>query len=176
MRNRFLRWNVVTIVLVAVSFAGAASTFIKPDDIAWDKILSGPPAVGSDVEKAEIAKLLEWQNKRTASDIARCKAEETVDPFIFSDVLGDKFNQKSLPVTAKLLADMTADIKVITKLAKAKWARKRPPYVDDRIKPCVTLEENGSYPSAHATRGVAWTLILAEIFPGQKEKLLAPAN
>jgi acid phosphatase (class A) len=173
-RNRFLnlRWLAV-LVLLAVPFAHAESTFLKPEDVAWDTILTGPPASGSEVEKEEIAKLLEWQNKRTPSDVARCKAEEKPDPFIFSDVLGDKFAEVSLPVTARLLNDAAGDVKVFTKLAKAKWERKRPPYVDDRIKPCVPMEENGSYPSAHATRGVVWSIILGEIFPDKKDQLLA---
>jgi len=158
--------------VLLVACIAAAPVFIKPADVAWETILSGPPAVGSDTEKAEIAKLLEWQAKRTATDIARCKSEETPDPFNFSDVLGDKFVEKDLPITAKLLKSVQGDVKNITALAKAKWERKRPSYVDDRIHPCVTIEENGSYPSAHAVRGVVWTRILAEIFPAKKDELL----
>jgi hypothetical protein len=159
-------------VLLAVPFARADSNFVKPDDVAWDTILTGPPATGSDVEKEEIAKLLEWQHKRTPSDVDRCNAEVKADPFIFSDVLGDKFAEISLPVTARLLNDAASDVKVFTKLAKGKWDRKRPPAVDDRIKPCVPLEENASYPSAHAARGIVWAAILGEIFPDKKDRLL----
>jgi acid phosphatase (class A) len=115
---------------------------------------------------------LEWQAKRTATDIARCKSEEKPDPFIFSDVLGDKFVEKDLPITAKLLKSVQGDVKNITALAKAKWERKRPPYVDARIHPCVAIEENGSYPSAHAVRGVVWSRILAQMFPDKKAQLL----
>jgi hypothetical protein len=162
----------MVLVLLAAGMARAESTFVKPEDLSWDTILSGPPAPGSDVEKEEIAKLLEWQNKRTATDVARCKSEEKADPFIFSEVLGDKFNEKSLPVTARLLNDAATDVKAFTKLAKNKWARKRPPYVDPRITPCVAMEENASYPSAHAARGVVWSTILAQIFPEKKDELL----
>jgi acid phosphatase (class A) len=171
MKLQFSIGKVFAVVLLAACIA-AAPVFIKPEDVSWETLLSGPPAAGSDTEKAEIAKILEWQNKRTATDVARCKSEETPDPFIFSDVLGDKFVEKDLPITAKLLKSVQGDVKGITTLAKAKWARKRPPYVDDRIHPCVTIEENGSYPSAHAVRGVVWTKILAEIFPAKKDYLL----
>jgi hypothetical protein len=162
----------MVLLLLAAGMARAESTFVKPEDVPWETILSGPPASGSDVEKEEIAKLLEWQNKRTATDIARCKSEEKADPFIFSDVLGDKFTETSLPVTSRLLSDAAMDVKAFTKLAKNKWERKRPPYVDDRIKPCVAMEENGSYPSAHAARGIVWGAILAQIFPDKKDQLL----
>jgi hypothetical protein len=135
--------------------------------------LKGPPEPGSAENKAEIDKLLEWQNKRTETDIARCKSEVVASPFIFSDVLGDKFKRSSLPLTADLLDGVEKDIKGFTKLAKAKWARRRPPAADSRIHPCVTLEENGSYPSAHAARGVVWASILSEIAPDKKTELMS---
>jgi membrane-associated phospholipid phosphatase len=87
-------------------------------------------------------------------------------------VLGDKFTEPPLPITAKLLKDVESDIKAFTKLAKAKWDRQRPPAVDPRIQPCVALETNASYPSAHAVRGVVWSRILAEMFPDKKDALL----
>ncbi len=161
------------LLLLSAGLAQAASTYIKPSDISWETILTGPPAADSDQQKQEIATLLEWQNKRTASDIKRCQSEVNPDPFIFSDVLGDKFVEKNLPITAGLLKDTAGDIKNFTKAAKAKWDRKRPPVADDRIKPCVDLESNASYPSAHATRGIVWARILGEIFPDKKDQLLA---
>ena len=164
--------KLVLVLLLVAGFA-RAEVYLKPSDVDWKNLLKGPPAAGSDEEKKEIATILEWQNKRTASDVARCKSEEQPDPFIFSDVLGDNFAEKSLPLTAQLLKDMAADIKPITKDAKAHWDRKRPPYIDSRIKPCVSLESNPSYPSAHATRGVAWAIVLGQIFPAKKDELLA---
>jgi hypothetical protein len=173
MRRNLLQFQAATILLLGlVIAAGPKPAFIKPSDVDWQKLLGGPPRVGSDEEKTEIAKLLEWQDKRTQTEIDRCTSEEEANPFIFSDVLGDKFNEKDLPLTATLLKKVQGDIKGITDLAKKKWARKRPPIVDDRIKPCVKIEENGSYPSAHAVRGVVWSRILAEIFPEKKERLL----
>jgi acid phosphatase (class A) len=172
MKRKLSIKKVLAAMLVVACVAAADPVFIKPADVDWQSILSGPPASGSDTEKTEIATILQWQNKRTASDIARCKSEEDVTPFIFSDVLGDKFVEKDLPETATLLKQVQGDIKGFTALAKAKWERKRPPYADDRIHPCVPIEENGSYPSAHAVRGVVWSRILAEMFPDKKDALL----
>lgn len=172
-RNAFLVCQIFSVLLIGACLAAKGdSVYIKPADVDWEKILSGPPAVGSDEEKQEIAKILEWQEKRTPTDVTRCKSEEEADPFIFSGALGDKFKAETLPLTATMLKGVQGDIKAITTLAKAKWERKRPPYVDDRIKPCVKIEENGSYPSAHAVRGVVWSRILAEIFPAKKDELL----
>jgi acid phosphatase (class A) len=150
--------KIFAVALIGMAWvAKADSVYIKPTDVNWEKVLGGPPAADSDEQKQEIAHLLEWQAKRTPTDVARCKSEETAE---------------SLPLTATLLRGVQGDIKTITTLAKAKWERKRPPYVDDRIKPCVKVEENGSYPSAHAVRGVVWSRILAEMFPEKKDDLL----
>jgi hypothetical protein len=35
------------------------------------------------------------------------------------------------------------------------------------------MEESGSYPSAHAVRGIVWASILSEIFPDKKKDLMA---
>jgi acid phosphatase (class A) len=172
MKRRF-GLNQCMVLMVAMVCVAAGQPFITPQQLPWENILTGPPAAGSDQEKAEIATLLQWQARRTASDVLRCKSEEKANPFIFSDVLGDKFTSETLPITAALLKQVQADIKTFTTLAKDKWERKRPPYVDDRIHPCVVLEENGSYPSAHAVRGVVWSRILAAEFPDKKPQLLA---
>lgn len=173
MRKSLLFGRLILLALVVASLAAKAdSVYLKPADVDWEKLLSGPPAADSDEQKQEIAKLLEWQEKRTPTDVDRCKSEEAADPFIFSGILGEKFKAETLPLTTIMLKGVQTDIKAITTLAKAKWERKRPPYADARIKPCVKIEENGSYPSAHAVRGVVWSRILAEMFPDKKDELL----
>jgi hypothetical protein len=169
--KRIGRLFLLVAMLGSVAVA-ADSNYVKPTDIDWEKLIGPPPKAGSDEQNQEIAKLLEWQAKRTTTDVDRCKAEETADPFIFSGVLGDKFTAKDLPKTASLLKKIQEDVKGITTPAKAKFERKRPPAQDERIKPCVKMEENGSYPSAHATRGVVWSRVLAEMFPDKKDALL----
>jgi acid phosphatase (class A) len=173
MNQRVLIAKILAAVLLLAGIAAAEPVYIAPADVDWQSLLGAPPEKGSDQEKQEIATLLQWQAKRTASDVDRCKSEEAADPFIFSELLGDKFSEQQLPITGKLLRDVQNDVKAFTKLAKAKWDRKRPPLVDPRIHPCVTKEENASYPSAHATRGVVWSRILAEMFPDKKDQLLA---
>ena len=173
MNQRLLIVRILAVVLFAAGIAGAQPVFVAPSDVDWQSLLSGPPERGSDQEKQELATLLQWQEKRTASDVARCKSEAISDPFIFSEVLGDKFTEPSLPITSKLLKDVESDIKGFTKVIKAKYNRKRPPMVDPDIHPCVDKEETASYPSSHAVRGVVWSRILAEMFPDKKDQLLA---
>ena len=44
---------------------------------------------------------------------------------------------------------------------------------DQRIKPAADLEKSMSYPSGHATRGIIFALVLAELVPAQKDAILA---
>lgn len=147
--------------------------YIQPQDIDSATILPGPPAEDSPEHRAEVATLLQWQEKRTSADVARCQSEEQVTVFVFSDVLGDGFNAKSLPITAALMNQAYVDARIASNAAKQKWKRVRPPLALPQIQPCVVLEKTPSYPSGHATRGVMWALLLAEIYPAQKEALLA---
>jgi membrane-associated phospholipid phosphatase len=71
------------------------------------------------------------------------------------------------------LKDITKQTKVVSGAAKVTWDRKRPFIADPSIKPCVDLEKTASYPSGHATRGMVWALVLAEIFPEHRDALLA---
>jgi acid phosphatase (class A) len=173
MQNRF-RSAAATLILAALLIGAAPKThFLAPGDVDWKPLLKGPPALGSDQAKADLDTVLDWQQKRTGEDVKRCKAEESLSPDAFADILGDKFDLKKLPVTAKLLKDVASDTIAIAGPVKDQFARPRPPKFDSRVKPCVHIETSGSYPSSHAARGVVWASVLAQLYPDQKEKLIA---
>jgi hypothetical protein len=176
-RKTWLAAWVCVSLLALISAGGAADApkpvYVQPQDIDWASILPGPPADDSPEHQAEVATLLHWQAKRTSEEAARCKSEEEVNAFVFSEVLGDWFNARSLPLTADLMNQAYIDAKAASNGAKKKWNRVRPPLADARIHPCVALEKTASYPSGHATRGVMWATILSEIFPEHREALMA---
>jgi acid phosphatase (class A) len=172
MRRMRVSAVVLAFTLAAISL-GAKSVYLQPEDIDVSSILSGPPADDSPEHQAEVATLLQWQNRRTAQDVARCQSEAEVNPFVFAEVLGDWFKQESFPITDQLLTQANVDAKNIDNVAKKKWDRVRPPLADSRIHPCVPLEKSGSYPSGHATRGVVWATLLSQIYPDQKDALMA---
>ncbi len=147
--------------------------FLKPDDIDPVALLPGPPADDSEEHKKEIQTSLDWQEKRTPEQIARCKREEGMSAFGFDDILGDWFDAKNLPSTAKLIRQATGDAKYFVDEAKAHWNRTRPFDAIPAIHPCVAREQSPSFPSGHATRGMLWATILANLFPDDKDKLLA---
>jgi acid phosphatase (class A) len=165
----------VALLLVAATLAAKDSKphFLAPADVDWKSILKGPPAADSAEAKADLETVLDWQKKRTDEDVKRCKAEVALSPTAFQDALGDRFDAKTLPLTFKLLKDVAADVPKIADGPKEEFKRPRPPATDDRVKPCVPVETSGSYPSSHAARGELWGKLLAELYPDQRDKLIA---
>jgi acid phosphatase (class A) len=174
---RVRQFVVMMTMLTALMFVAASNgpqpIYLQPEQLDWASILPGPPADDSPEHQAEISTLLQWQAKRTMEDVSRCRSEENVTVFVFSQVLGDWFNAKSLPLTSDLMQQVYVDARAASGAAKDKWQRVRPPLADPRIHPCVVLEKTPSYPSGHATRGIVWATLLSEIFPDHREALMA---
>ena len=170
-RNQVLFPIVVMWMLAGLVWGAERGPFIQVSDIDFSVLFSAPPEAGSEQQIAESATMLHWQNRRTAEDVMRCRAESNCDAFIFSEVLGDWFNARSLPITADLLDKTTHDLKGLIDAAKQKFDRPRPYVTDPRIHPCVELEKTFSYPSGQATCGIVWASVLSEIFPEYKERL-----
>lgn len=162
------------LALLCISAEPAArAPYIAPGDIDVKALLIGPPVDNSAEHRQEVDALLRYQDSRTAEDVKRCKDEEEVTVFAFADVLGPWFVEKDLPVTGELMQDVYKETKAVSAAAKKEWNRMRPPLADPRIKPCVTLEHTPSFPSGHATRGMAWAVLLAEMFPDKRDALMA---
>jgi len=160
-----------------ISFpASLHAQFLAPASLDFKSILTPPPAPDSDQTKQEIEKILSLQQSRTPEEIARAKSEVTMSPWILSGVLGSTFNPDDLPLTAKFLTQITKDTNSLANPAKDFFARKRPPFIDPRVKPCVPLEATASYPSGHSTRATVWALVLSEIFPDKRDALIARAH
>ena len=90
----------------------------------------------------------------------------------FQDVLGDSFTPENLPALAGLWKKVDKDMHQITGAAKAHFARKRPAVVESRLEPCGGKETSPAYPSGHATYGMVYAIILAELAPEQRSALL----
>ena len=164
------------VVLLACLAAGGSdkpARLLPADAIDVATLLPDPPAPSSPETRAELDAVLAAQQSRTPADVARAKAEEKFDVFAFADVLGPGFAADRCPKTAALFQGLAADAKAFSKVGKLHWNRRRPPYVDDRIKPAVTLEDEGSYPSSHAVRGQLFAEVLATMFPQHRDALLA---
>ncbi len=143
-----------------------AACFFAPGAIDVGTLLPAPPAPGSLVTRAELDVLLHLQAERTPAQAARARLVDSEDPFLFgSDVLGEWFSAANLPQTAAFLAQVRADLIPVSRAAKGLFNRRRPPYVDPRIKPCVEFADTGSYPSGHGMQSALWAGLLGALFP-----------
>ncbi|HYC71174.1 MAG TPA: phosphatase PAP2 family protein [Opitutaceae bacterium] len=152
------------LLLAAARLAGA--NFVEPASLDYAALVGPPPAAGSVAARAELAVVLELQALRTP-DLARRAGEIERETFFGfgADVVGPWFTADHLPRTAALLARVREDFNGVNRLAKARWPRRRPPYVDPRVQPCVETTDSGSYPSGHGIQASLWAALLAEVLP-----------
>jgi acid phosphatase (class A) len=146
--------------------------YVTASDFDFQKLLGDPPADDSQEHRDEVDRMLALQAARTPEEVQRCQDEVAVSEFSFSKILGAWFNRVDLPLTARILDEANAQGKAVTDGAKKKWARVRPPIADPRIKPCVRMENTGSYPSGHAMRGMVWATLLSDMFPEHRDALM----
>ncbi len=135
-------------------------------------MLPPPPVAGALESAIDLETVLKLQESRTAADIARADAEAKLTPAAFAPVFGAGFTAENLPTLFALLTDAAADSKILSEAAKTQFARSRPQFADPRVKPSISGEVDGSYPSGHATRGMLWARLLIEIAPDLKDALI----
>jgi acid phosphatase (class A) len=175
MKTRYSVFALTFIALASIAALAAGETkppqFIRPDSIDVVALLPDPPRAGSSEAQHELQEVLEVQASRSAEESKRAKDEATFTPFAFANVLGDWFTAENCPNTAKLFDVIETDSRYFSKLGKEHWNRPRPPAADAHVMPLIDEKDFG-YPSGHATRGIVYATVLAEIFPEQREKLM----
>jgi acid phosphatase (class A) len=175
MKTRYCLFAIALIALASIAALAAGETkppqFIRPDSIDVIVLLPDPPRAGSQEDQRELQEVLEVQATRSAEDCKRAKDEATLTAFAFANVLGDWFTAENCPKTAKLFEVIETDSKYFSKLGKAHWNRPRPAAADAHVMPLID-EKDFAYPSGHATRGIVYATVLAEIFPEQRQKLM----
>ena len=99
-------------------------------------------------------------------------SEKKFSLFTFVPAIGDFLQPGKLPKTEVFLERVQHDAAIATDTAKEFWKRPRPYTVDPTLaagKP----EKTFSYPSGHSTDATVVALVLAELFPDQKDRILA---
>jgi acid phosphatase (class A) len=146
---------------------------IKQNVVVPTLLLAPPAENGSEENRAELDELVRLQSVRTKKDNERSKSEEKLGLKTFQSVYGDWFTEENLPKLATLMTLVDADSKLFVTKAKNHFDRKRPYNEDNRIQPSLEKEKSLSYPSGHATRGILFALILADMTPEHKKELNA---
>jgi acid phosphatase (class A) len=167
----------ITLLLATLWLAGPAAAapapathFLAVDAINLPALLPAPPADTSLVTHAELEVLYQLQVERTPAQVARARLVDAEDIFSFgSDVLGPWFEAKNLPRTAAFFAQVGDDLTPISRAAKGLYNRRRPAFLDARLKPCVEFSDTPSYPSGHGMRSALWASVLTTLFPDQAE-------
>ncbi len=156
-----------TVPLVSENIPGYL-TEGNPDVIT---LITAPPADGTPEQKADLAATKRISSTRTKADVVMAKSQIKLDFFTYSPVIGSWFKESSFPVTVAFFKNVEKETKRVTNIGKNYWKRKRPYDVDKTI-PVIEKEETLSYPSGHASRGMVYAAVLAEIFPEKKDELL----
>jgi acid phosphatase (class A) len=150
--------------------------FVKPSAFDIAKVLPPPPEAGSLAAKTDLDVVLHAQAWRTPAEADWAKFIDKDNAFNHASVLGAWFTKEKLPITAKFLADVTEDANAVGALTKQFYSRLRPSQIDSRVQPLVPVPATAAYPSGHVTRAYTWALVLAEIFPDQRDALLERAH
>jgi acid phosphatase (class A) len=157
----------------------AAVHFVKADTLDVTKILPEPPAAGSLAARADLETVLQVQIACTPEQIAWAGVVEKNDVFaIFGagGLLGPQFKTENFPRFAALLKEINDDLRALVDGSKKLYARTRPYALDSRVKPCVALPNNDSYPSGHSYNAYMRAAVLAEIFPEKRAEVFDRAR
>ncbi len=151
--------------------APASMRFIPPG-IDWPSVIGPPPAPDSKEAFADLAIVKFEQARRSPSEIDDAWRGVALEPVTFDQALSGRFDSEIAPKLYALVAQATTEVRAVNSVLKRHYTRPRPFMADPTVTPIVPKEEGNSYPSSHATRGLAVALLLADIFPERREALV----
>jgi acid phosphatase (class A) len=122
--------------------------------------------------------MLKIQQDRTPQEVDRARADASYSVFRFADALGnpEAFTPKDLPKTTALFRKVTREEGAVVQAGKRSFDRPRPFVLDTRIQPVLKEPTNASYPSGHALWSRVVGLLLADMLPEYREKIMARAD
>ena len=155
-----------------------ASTYFDAKTLDLGRILPPPPTDDSAITHGEIDLMLKIQRERTPEEVDRARADASYSVFRFADALGSppSFNAKDLPRTTALFRKVTREEGAVVQAGKRSFMRPRPFVLDTRIQPILKEPTNASYPSGHALWSRVVGLLLADMLPEYREKIMARAD
>ncbi len=184
---------VLFVLLAPLSFGwakdAAPAHYVAPSEIDFTKILPSIAPLTDTQAKAEkdfeLSVVIETQKEASAVDVQRARDEARTpmpSPFSFSDVIGPWFkaDNADISLAVALLKNVLDDAEGVIRPAKKNWNRARPFRQDPAD---IKLQTDGpgevpgpasaSYPSGHATDGMVFALVLSDLAPQLKDRLIA---
>jgi acid phosphatase (class A) len=166
--------------LLPGSLALAGPVFAQPADpaaglvlqpAAYRAVIGQPPAPGSRQELDDLA-ILRWnQRSRTPAGIVHSWRFLNRNLSVFDAAVGADLARTSPSLYAGLPAFLKRADGLKDQLKDA-LARPRPFVSHPDLKPCLPLESTWSFPSGHATWFATASLLLADLLPERRERLL----
>ncbi|TAL81955.1 MAG: phosphatase PAP2 family protein [Beijerinckiaceae bacterium] len=162
----------------ALAHKHASPVYVAPGTFDARDMLPKPPSADSAAEKSDLMKLHAIEQTRSAEDIAHARADSRErDIFIFRTVLGDEFNAATLPLTARLSANIEDDVLADAEPVKDDLPRARPYNIDKTLHPvCKHRNRDDAYPSGHTITGYVMALTLASMLPEKRSAIFARAD
>lgn len=140
------------------------------------------PPDGSDAARVDLTGVLAAQEARAAADISEAQIDAVRSPVAWAQdtkALGPGFTQECFPLTTALLLELHGDMRLVNRATNAQWGnRPRPSLLGAMVTPSLPAENanSPSYPSARAAASRLWALVLADIFPHARERLMSMAQ
>jgi len=177
----------------ALIYIMVAPEYLKEDQVVHLKNSLTFPANSSDQTQAELDFLFDWQNKRTESQIQR--ARDVLAPIgywphislmkdheryqknwenLFYEgrtVLGTHCTVENYPATAKLLAGVTKDMRIMEFTVKFHLLRPRPYHIDSRIEPLANMS-SPSFASGHTLWAYIQAFVWSELIQEKRKEFL----
>lgn len=141
----------------------------KPNAI---ELLAPPPEPDSAEQAADMDEVRAVYHAATSNDIAVAYSEKKFTIFTFTPAIGAFFVPGTFPKTEAFFHRVQTDAEAVTDKAKDFYKRPRP-FVSDPSLANGKLEKSFSYPSGHSTESMVLALVLADLFPGKRDAIIA---
>jgi acid phosphatase (class A) len=161
-----------------VTAPAAPPPYFDAKTLDLGRVLPPAPKNDSELTRSEIALMLKIQKERTPAQAQRAADDARVSVYRFADALGNPlaFNAKTLPKFDSMFRKVLHEEGAVIQAGKRSFARPRPFVLEPKIEPVIDKPPNDSYPSGHTMWARAVGLLLADMLPEYREKLMARAD
>jgi len=149
--------------------------FLAPDSVSAAALLAPPPLPDSSEQAADMDEVQKVYHAASTNDVFTAYSEKKFSVFNFTSDIGAFFIETNLPKTTSFFKKVQRDAAAVTDAGKDYFKRPRP-FVTDPSLANGKLEKSFSYPSGHSTESMVLALVLADLFPGQRDAIIAHAR
>lgn len=155
-----------------------SSYYFDPRTLDLGRLLPPAPANDSAITRSEIELMLKIQAERTPVQAERAAGDAAASIYRFADALGnpEAFTAAKLPKLDALIRKVTYEEGAVVQAGKRSFDRPRPFLLESRIVPIVDKPPNASYPSGHTMWARTMGLLLSDMLPEHREKIMARAD